>query len=54
MSDSETMENLNIMEKEVEKYATFSLHQDFDNVNVIKRILTALDAGQNFKTKTST
>ena len=54
MSDSEIMESLNIIEKEAEKYVIFSVHQDFDNVNMIKRILMALDTTQNFKTKKPT
>ena len=54
MADSEIMESLNITEKEFEKYLILSAYHDFKNINTTKRILIALDAGQNFKTKKST
>ena len=51
MSDFEIIENLNLTENELRKYAVSSVCQVFKNMNMIKRNLMALHASQNLDTK---
>ena len=41
MSGSDVIEGLNMTEKKLGKYMILSVYQDFENINMIKRILMA-------------
>lgn len=42
------MGNLNLTEKELQKYEVLGVYQDFENINMIRRMLMTLDVNQSF------